>query len=277
MLDFANLTAANPAVNGLYSMDGKSWKDAIDNVSGSGDDWIANRCLFFESDQDRAVRCGCDKFALFSASSPEVAMAVNEGYTDFTASTTEALFDLCDASRSYIVADPSEEGPESVNIASSQPAKVDDLRDLLQCHLNNTAASSVDDPVYTECSGSVATPAPTISPAPTCPNANGGTPELVDSSPWEDDILASNAAQVVSATVLDDNIQRVRFNVRFPNQTTTSFTTGIRDTALDCGDQSTHNFEVDTSANGPGKYGYKLRIQDNSANSVEIPLDGKLC
>lgn len=79
MLDFAGIDSNSP---GWYSMDGKSWKDAIDNLNGSGDDWVSGRCLFFESSEDRAVRCGCDKYMLLSASSPEAAEADANGWWD---------------------------------------------------------------------------------------------------------------------------------------------------------------------------------------------------
>lgn len=57
-LDIAGIDETNVY---RYSMDGKSWIDAIDNVNGIEDDWKVNRCLFFESNKERAARCGCDK------------------------------------------------------------------------------------------------------------------------------------------------------------------------------------------------------------------------
>lgn len=181
MLDFAGIDENTAVAGSWYNMDGKSWKDAIDNIGGSGDDWISNRCLFFESSQDRAVRCGCDKFMLLSPSSPEAAEADMAGW--WTAGS-EALFDLCDNSRSYIVADSSTESPEAVNLLNSEPAKAQSLRDLMQCHLDRTDATIT--PQYVDCTGPVATPSPTVTPKPTLPSAPiGGAPQYVDSFPWE--------------------------------------------------------------------------------------------
>lgn len=146
MLDIAGITPT-------YSMDGKSWKDAIDNVGGAGDDWKANRCLFFESSDDRAVRCGCDKYMLLSADSPEASEATSNGWP--WSSTTEALFDLCDASNSYINADSSTSTSEENNILDSEPQKVADLRELLQCHLDRTDPN-LPMPDYSECTGVIA-------------------------------------------------------------------------------------------------------------------------
>ena len=175
MLDFAGI---NSNSNGWYDMDGKSWKAAIDNVNGSGDEWKANRCLFFESSEDRAVRCGCDKYMLLSASSTEAAEASSNGWW----TGNEGLFDLCDNSKSYIVADSSTASPETTNLLTSEPLKAVDMHALLQCHLDKTDANV--NPLYYECTGDVATPSPTVTSIPALPVANnGGIPEYIDSSP----------------------------------------------------------------------------------------------
>lgn len=79
LLDIAGILN-DPASTGLYSMDGKSWKDAVYNANGEGDDWIANRCLFFESNEDRAIRCGCDKYMQLGSSSNEATVAIDAGW-----------------------------------------------------------------------------------------------------------------------------------------------------------------------------------------------------
>jgi len=264
LLDFAGIDS-NSA--GWYSMDGKSWKDAIDNLNGSGDAWVSGRCLFFESSEDRAVRCGCEKYMLLSASSPEAAEADASGWWD---ADTEALFDLCDSSGSYIVADEFTHSPEADNILSNNTrAKADSLRDLLQCHLDRTDAAIA--PLYQECTGDIATPSPTVTPKPTLPSAPiGGVPQYVDSYPWEDDILASDPAMLMSATALDDNLNRVRFLFRLPNGTRTSYGDAVASQVSNNGDQTTWEVAVDTTVLS-GKYRYRIEMRDDNNNMVEYP------
>lgn len=265
MLDFAGLD--ENTATGWYSMDGKSWKDAIDS-STDADDWKSNRCLFFESDTDRAVRCGCDKYMLLSATSPEAAEASSNGWWD---SSTEALFDLCDKStREYIVADPNDESPEANNILDQEPQKASDLRDMLQCHLDRTDATAA--PLYQDCAATIATPSPTVTHQPTLPVAAADSvPQLIEFSPWENDILASNVATTISVTVLDDDLQRVRINVMLPDGTRTMFS--VAEEVSSSGHETVHELAVDTSSQS-GKYGYRLEIEDMSGNNVEIPSDG---
>mmetsp|Transcript_24567 Transcript_24567/g.52939 ORF Transcript_24567/g.52939 Transcript_24567/m.52939 type:complete len:1002 (+) Transcript_24567:237-3242(+) len=266
MLDIA-------AATDLYDMDGKSWKEAVHNTAGSGDNWRANRCLFFESGQDRAVRCGCDKYMLLSSDSPEAAEAISSGWWD--ADTTEALIDLCDSStRSYITADPADESPEAINQLLDEPQKAADLADLLQCHLERTDARTADvtAPLYEECTAEIATPSPTVTPKPTLPVANnGGVPLYIDSSPWEYDILTKDSSTILSATVLDDNISKVRFNLRLPNGSMTGFSQG--NLVSSNGDLVTYEKEVDTTS-GHGKYGYRLNMMDADDNDIDYPEDG---
>ena len=68
-----------------------------------------------------------------------------------------------------------------------EPLKADGLSDFLQCHLSRTDAPDDTVPLlYQECSGSVATPSPPVTPKPTLPVAvSGGVPVYVDSSPWQ--------------------------------------------------------------------------------------------
>lgn len=184
MLDIANILSNPIDPNSLYEMDGKSWKDAVNSPEGEWDD----RCLFFESSDDRAIRCGCDKYMLLSSDSPELSRALSNSWTGFSAGQAEALFNLCEAG-SYISADPSKSSPESINISTEQPEKVASFQTLMQCHLARTDArnANVVTPDYDECVSAIATPSPTITPKPTLPVAsNGGVPLVIDTSPWED-------------------------------------------------------------------------------------------
>ena len=137
MLDFAGLLEP-------YSMDGRSWKDAVEDDI-LGDEWKADRCLFFESSLERAVRCGCHKYMMLNDASPEKLEAVSKSWW----TGNEALFNLCDASGNYLVADSSTVSPEATNIIGDKPELTAELRSLLGCHLQKTDASV--DPIYQEC------------------------------------------------------------------------------------------------------------------------------
>jgi len=194
MLDIAGILD-NPAASSMYNMDGKSWLNA---VNGESDDFN-NRCLFFESADDRAVKCGCDKYMKLSVDSRELSEAAGNSWSGWQAGQTEALFNLCDENGEYISAadSPNNVSPESVNLVAQEPEKVSDLGALMDCHLAKTDArnANVDIPQYHECTGSIATSNPTTRPtvspttstaSPTLPVAEiGGKPLVVDYSPWE--------------------------------------------------------------------------------------------
>ena len=167
-------------------------------INGEADNFN-NRCLFFESDDDRAVKCGCDKYMKLSVDSRELSEAAGNSWSGWQAGQTEALFNLCDENGEYISAadSPDNVSPESVNLVAQEPAKVSDLSTLMDCHLAKTDArnANVDIPQYHECTGSIATSNPTTRPtvspttstaSPTLPVAEiGGKPLVVDYSPWE--------------------------------------------------------------------------------------------
>ncbi|KAL9185694.1 hypothetical protein ACHAXT_003471, partial [Thalassiosira profunda] len=277
-LEIAGIDSSNPH---FYPMDGKSWLSAI-NDSIEEDDWKANRCLFFESGFERSVRCGCDKFTTLSAGSNELATAVAnigvEGWSGFDAATSEVYTDLCGPGREYVVAadNPNKYSPEARNEAAAAPQKVADLRALLNCHLTRTGQSGAvmnknDVPQYVECAGSIATPAPTVSPRPTLPVASGEEPQLVSNDPALNDVREINNAQVLQVTVLDNDIASVRFNVRDPNGSTTGFNGAAQVGTLvsSSGHESVHEFTIDTTANN----GNFTELLVGDANSVPAILD----
>lgn len=254
VLDFAGLTET-------YSMDGKSWKNAI-NDDIIGDDWKANRCLVFESSLERAVRCGCHKYVMMNDSSPEKLEAESNGWW----TGTEALFDLCDASGNYIIADALTTSPEAVNIINDEPDLADQLRALLHdCHLFKTNANA--DPVYQECSldgGPITTT--TVAPGPVAPD---GPPQLLSYEPMQNTALSGDST-VLKATVFDNDLRRVRIRVQLPDGSSLPFTNGVKSSSH--GDESDYELVVDTTMKG--KYGYKLELIDFSDNIETIPSDG---
>mmetsp|Transcript_26642 Transcript_26642/g.53379 ORF Transcript_26642/g.53379 Transcript_26642/m.53379 type:complete len:1010 (-) Transcript_26642:117-3146(-) len=253
ILDFAGLTEE-------YSMDGKSWKGAIDDDI-TGDEWKANRCLAFESGTERAVRCGCHKYVMMNDSSPEKLEAESNSWW----TGNEALFNLCDASGNYIVADSLTPSPEAVNIIDDNQELADQLKALLDCHLLKTNASA--DPIYQECTlnGDPITTT-TVAPGPVAPI---GPPQLLSSNPAQNDAVSGDST-VINAKVFDDDIRRVRFRVQLPNSNRLSFTDGVKVSSN--GDESDYEFAVDTTMKG--KYGIMLELIDFSGNTESIPSDG---
>ena len=256
ILDFAGLGET-------YSMDGTSWKDAIDDDI-VGDDWKANRCLFFESSLERAVRCGCYKYVELSDTSPEKLEAEDTGNNWW--SGNEVLFNLCDTSGNYIVADRSTESPEITNIIADNQDLADDLRSVLNCHLSKTNANA--DPIYQECTlnGDPITSTPTAAPGPDAPV---GPPELLSSTPSSNEAVSGDSV-VINARVFDDDLRRVRIRVRLPDNTQNAFENMVQISSN--GDEIDFEHTIDTTLKG--RYSYKLELIDNSYPVVSIPSNG---
>jgi len=153
MLDYAGITPP-------YEMDGKSWKSAIGN-SAEELVWEYDRCLFFEIDRDRAVRCGCYKFIdIYSTSSP----TYERGGTTGRRAGGQAndvggmLFDLCGGGSDYITARANSQEEDTVTNAS----ELNKLTGALDCYL---AKSDPDDSAdYSICPEDAITTAPQAAP-----------------------------------------------------------------------------------------------------------------
>lgn len=269
-LDFAGIDGTNPHV---YPMDGKSWRSAIDNVGGAGDDWRANRCLFFESSEDRSVRCGCDKYMLLSASSPERAEAASSGWPGWDAGTAEALLDLCDSSGSYVTADPSAPSPEANNVIASNPQRASELASLMQCHLDKTNANV--DPLYQECTGGggAATSPPTLrgttlqpTPAPTSqqtqPIEEDITPPVVHLSSPNPEAYVTTGTVALHVWASDSSgIRNVKFQLRDPQGNTGTFENG----SLDAVEAPLEKWGSPGMAlTSSGKWSWRARVTDDS-------------
>ena len=67
----------------------------------------------------------------------------------------------------------------------------------------------------------------------------------------------------------------MRINVRYPDGTRAGFTRAVEVSTN--GDETSYKLEIDTTTStgsGPGKYGYRLRMEDHSTNVIEYPADG---
>jgi hypothetical protein len=265
-LDYAGITEASP---GWYPMDGTSWKAAVENDAVAAA-WRADRCLFFESNRERAVRCGCEKYTMLSDSSPEKAVAIASGWW----SDSVVMANLCDVDGNYIVWDDTTQAgsPEAMNILSSNPERAGQLEGLLQCHLAKTDANVV--PVYDECTlGGPANPPVTLSPVQTPVTGAPVAPMLPSHASYSplDNVIASGNDVVLEITVIDDNIRNVAFEVRDPLGGSSGFNAGSQ--VSSGGDSSTWSYHVDTSSS-KGQYRYRFRMRDFSDNIVTYPESG---
>jgi len=166
MLDFAGISAT-------YSMDGQSWKDAI-NDADAEEEWRDERCLFFELDKDKAVRCGCNKYLEFYediTSGTSYGKGVKLGYSVDLIN----LFDMCDGGTSYATDKTKNMEALDANEAVSNSCRAKDMSTVLQCHVDRIDYR--EDPDYTTCNfidtcsssaptkaSSSSSSAPTISP-----------------------------------------------------------------------------------------------------------------
>lgn len=149
-IDIAPTILDYAGVSSTYSMDGASWKGAWED-SSSAEYFENERCLFFEIQHDRAVRCGCHKFLRFSdADSGWTAELADEyGF----AKATEILYNLCDGSGNYVTSGST--APEQTDVSSSDPTTFDAMKALMDCHDAKVKSQSGVSPDYSECESSL--------------------------------------------------------------------------------------------------------------------------
>ena len=94
-MDFADITPP-------YEMDGQSWKSAVMGDTESASYFENERCLFFENEKDRAVRCGCFKFLEIYALTSSDSSTYQKGDKFDYNIDLENLFDLCGGTDDYI-------------------------------------------------------------------------------------------------------------------------------------------------------------------------------
>jgi len=142
-----------------YDLDGMSWKDAIDDpVEGY---WQHERCLFFEDEQDRAVRCGCFKYLDLFAGTDDSTTRDRGDEGNLARRDGGMLFDLCGGGTEYITQEDAivsvqdvnqcpetsedddctynnREKLESLLLQSRWDRKKTELANALACHTQNT-------------------------------------------------------------------------------------------------------------------------------------------
>mmetsp|Transcript_86196 Transcript_86196/g.175040 ORF Transcript_86196/g.175040 Transcript_86196/m.175040 type:complete len:431 (-) Transcript_86196:1271-2563(-) len=161
MLEFAGI--APP-----YELDGKSWKDAIRNPSKETH-WKFSRCLFFEMQSDRAVRCGCYK--LLNIHDPNWSTTFTRGRQRGLDNTPYGVvFDLCHGSGDYIT--NNRNNRERFGAAHGSENLKNALRTTLNCHTENSHPFRAMD--YSECASpfnALPTTNPSVGPETADPTA----------------------------------------------------------------------------------------------------------
>lgn len=127
MLDYAGITPP-------YHLDGQSWKDAIGDRQEESN-WKYGRCLFFETESDRAVRCGCYKY--INIDDIEWSTTYTRGgQRGLDTTPGGVLFDLCDGTEEYIT--DNDNNREASGKAHADDYVKDALSETLKCHLDRT-------------------------------------------------------------------------------------------------------------------------------------------
>jgi len=152
MMDFAGITPP-------YQMDGKSWRSSVDDPVERAY-WEDERCLFFEIQYDRAVRCGCYKYLDIESSTDSNTYRRGNRY-GLSNNVGGNLFNLCNSFGKYELS-PRVNKEESTVVNSVQQKK---LIDALDCHMTATDANRSPD--YTVCGSVPPTRPPTGAPTRT--------------------------------------------------------------------------------------------------------------
>jgi len=137
VLDYAGIDLQT-----AYNMDGKSWKQELDFEQ---DDWADDRCLFFELDRDRAVRCGCYKY--IQVFDDAAAMSSTEAVADKLSFplSLENVYDLCTIDEEYIVS-PAGFPEYDGSVSTSEVPLRDEMKAVADCFMGMTDPSKT--PVY---------------------------------------------------------------------------------------------------------------------------------
>lgn len=138
ILDFAGVDQS--AAAGYYLMDGLSWKHAVTDDYGDESTlsvWRDERCLAFELGQDRAIRCGCDKYLqLNDLTSSEIQVYDSNGIWQ----DSEMLHQLCDGSDTISASspDPSPESDDMKDSSTEAVSRFSELQAFANAHITRT-------------------------------------------------------------------------------------------------------------------------------------------
>jgi len=129
MLNFSGITPS-------YEMDGRSWKEAVSNENFRTG-WV-DRCLYFEVERDRAVRCGCYKY--LDIFDEEESTTLIRGVRMGLSHDERNLFDLCGGSVD-LATDTEGKNMEVENLIDQKTSMGSNFETLLECHLERIEAA----------------------------------------------------------------------------------------------------------------------------------------
>jgi len=129
MLNFSGITPS-------YEMDGRSWKEAVSNENFRTG-WV-DRCLYFEVERDRAVRCGCYKY--LDIFDEEESTTLIRGVRMGLSHDERNLFDLCGGSVD-LATDIEGKNMEVENLIDQETSMGSNFETLLECHLERIEAA----------------------------------------------------------------------------------------------------------------------------------------
>ncbi len=129
MFEFAGITSS-------YEMDGSSWKGAIADKEQESS--MNDRCLYFELERDRAVRCGCFKYLQIHELDDNASTTFKRGNQRGYSTDESNLFDLCNGGSEYNSAKINGVNSEAsdANIMNNYPDVVSKMEGLLDCHVS---------------------------------------------------------------------------------------------------------------------------------------------
>ena len=88
------------------------------------EEWRDERCLFFELGQDRAARCGCDKYLELHDLDQTVSSTYGAGFNSNYSIDSQNLFDMCDGGASYVTLRSNNRERADANKLDSNTCKV---------------------------------------------------------------------------------------------------------------------------------------------------------
>ncbi|GFH52542.1 hypothetical protein CTEN210_09018 [Chaetoceros tenuissimus] len=138
--DFAGITLD-------YDLDGISWKGVIENANNEEDFFKNERCLFFEMEQDRAVRCGCWKYLKINDITSS-STTITRGNQFGLSNLEHNAFDLCDGIDEYIADDGNNREAIAANLYEDSnrftSALKQQFEDAMTCHLERTTHDAIN-------------------------------------------------------------------------------------------------------------------------------------
>merc|ERR1711935_1225958 len=156
-----------------------SWRNDVKDMASRNFD--NNKCIFFEMEYDRAVRCGCYKYLAINELNESISSTFKRGKKFGYSIDLENLFDLCGGTDHYITARKENQEAKDLNLNLDESSTSMKMQAVLQCRLDRTAHSASPGN-GTLCNLNPATPTSAPQEIPT-PSPVNPTPSPVNPTP----------------------------------------------------------------------------------------------